>query len=157
MNEPGLSIAVAQLRTTITDLEHAVDALEQIIGDRLPYLQPKKPHSSDPGGADPTDPARLRASESRILDLPKEVSDMVARKSAAEDATAAAEPTEPAKKRASGKKKVKSAAKPTPRASSGAPVGAARARKQQQAAQRTHAARATSQGRKNQARRDKRR
>jgi hypothetical protein len=60
------------------------------------------------------------------------------------------------KKSTSGKGKVKSKAKPDSRAAAGAPVGADRMRKQNQAAQRTQVARSASQGRKNQARRDRR-
>lgn len=46
-------------------------------------------------------------------------------------------------------------AKPQSRAATGAPVGEARIRKQNKAAQRTQVARTASQGRKNQARRDR--
>jgi hypothetical protein len=60
------------------------------------------------------------------------------------------------KKPSSGKRGVQRVAQPTSPRAAGAPIGADRMRKQQQAAQRTHVARAASQGRKNQVRRDKR-
>jgi hypothetical protein len=60
------------------------------------------------------------------------------------------------KKSTSSKQKVKRKGKPTSPAAAGAPSGADRMRKQNKAAQKSHVARAASQGRKNQARRDKR-
>jgi hypothetical protein len=60
------------------------------------------------------------------------------------------------KKSTSSKRKVKTQAKSTSPGAAGAPIGQQRMRKQNQAAQRSHVARSASQGRKNQARRDKR-